>query len=92
MYHLKDRGLGNTTKQMKSAATNTVIIWCNNYLQYPNALAKHLGRVDLQIRSSSTLDNLSELRGINLPVIVDHAAELTPEQYRNLNVINRHSA
>lgn len=73
------RGTGATTRQMKAAPRGAIFIWCNEYLHYPRLLARHLGREDLHIHEKSVLDGV-RLRGLRVPIIVDHAARLTDRQ------------
>lgn len=72
----KDRGTGQTTKQMERAAKGAVFIWCNQYLEYPKRLARDIGRHDLRIFGPEVFSShgREKLRGITFPeVIVDHA-------------------
>jgi len=71
--------LGITTAQIKSAPIGAIYIWVTNDTWYPKALAKHLGREDIQFKSHSwfTLDNVI---GKQLPIIIfDHHVKMTTE-------------
>lgn len=75
-----ERGNGETTRQMAAAPPGAIFIWCNSNLSYPVALAKHLGRTDLEIYSPYWLES-NRYRGREVSaVVVDHAAELTRRQ------------
>lgn len=75
MARFSERGSGKTTEQMQSAPEGAVYIWLSDNLWYPRDLAKRLRRSDLKIKGISVLDGC-ELRGMRVPIIVDHAAEL----------------
>lgn len=75
-----ERQSGTTTNQMKSAAQNALYVWCNQYLNYPKALARHLRREDLQIVPPCHLDIPDAIRGLRRDVVIDHAAALTHRQ------------
>jgi hypothetical protein len=63
------RGTGRTTRQMLDAPKGALYVWCNKHLDYPRALARHLGRADLVVVSPSY-----ERRGYSSAlVILDHA-------------------
>lgn len=79
-----DRQSGRTTKQMQEAPKGALFVWVNHHLQYPKALARSLARDDLCILSPDILQSLT-LAGLNTPIIVDHAATLTPGQLDALN-------
>jgi hypothetical protein len=50
-------------------------------LSYPLALARHLGRDDLQIHAPSALDDFRLYAGRVLPgLVLDHATVLLPRQ------------
>lgn len=68
------RGNGSTTKQMLSAPTGAIFVWCNGHLDYPTHLARLLSRGDLEVVSP---DRLTDRRweGLRLTgIVVDHAA------------------
>jgi hypothetical protein len=69
------RGTGRTTAQMRAAPQNAVFVWCNNHLHYPAALAKHLGRTDLEIVSPDWLNDVSRAQG-GAVVVFDHGVFL----------------
>ena len=65
-----------TTEQMKSAPRGAVFVWCTENLAYPRALAAHLGRQDLELRTPSWC--ATGLRGREpCAVVLDHAARLS---------------
>lgn len=65
---------------MEEAPKGAIFVWCNRHVDYAWALAKKLGREDLQIRDPSWLEH--RWRGLKLTgVVVDHAARLTNEQW-----------
>lgn len=84
---MMERGTGKTTEQMKEAPEGAVFIWCNDNLWYPRDLAKRLQREDLRIKGISALDRF-ELYGLRVPIIVDHAAELSERQAHLLQALN----
>lgn len=71
----EERGTGQTTDQMRSAAKNAVFVWCASNLDYPRRLADSIGRSDLEIITPSQMH--TRLCGRRVAeVVVDHAAEL----------------
>jgi hypothetical protein len=75
------RQSGQTTDQMQAAPPHAIFIWCNDLTDYPRALARRLGRTDLQIEPLSGLDDGHRLRGVRAPaLILDHAARLSGRQ------------
>ncbi len=82
------RGSGRTTRQMKAAKKNSIFIWCNDHLSFAKALARQISRQDLVLHRLSILDDPCQLRGLKVAnLVVDHAAELTPAQTKNLSVL-----
>lgn len=69
---MQKRGSGQTTRKMQSAPYGAIYIWCNSGLEYPRALARHIGRQDLIIRSPAYFENFG-YRGLRIPVVLDHA-------------------
>jgi len=65
----KNRQSGITTRQMLEAPENAIYVWPNSKLDYPNDLAKYLGRFDLTIISYTSIDHLREIKR---PIIFDH--------------------
>ena len=66
-----------TTEQMKSAPRGAVFVWCTENLAYPRALAAHLGRQDLELRTPSWCT--TGLWGRKpCAVVLDHATRLSP--------------
>lgn len=72
-----ERGKGHTSEQMREAPRGALFIWCTVDVRYPKALARHLGRSDLEIVSPSILsEGAYRLRGRRLSgIIVDHAGQ-----------------
>lgn len=71
------RRSGRTAKMMQSAPHGCVIVWCNDVLHYPTALARHLGREDLKIVSPRWIEH-GQWRGITFPALrADHAVSFT---------------
>ena len=76
------RQMGITTKQMRAAPENAVFVWCTSDLSYPKALAKALGRHDLEIVTPRWLV-LRSWRGRDLSgLVVDHATYLADDEHR----------
>ena len=73
MTQLKDRQQGTTTFQIKNAPEGAFYIWPEvRTLHYPRELAAHLGRLDLRIRSLSTL-RPERVQGLREAFVLDHA-------------------
>ncbi len=66
------RGDGATTKQIQQAPPGAIFVWCNGHVDYPQELAKRLGRSDLRIEGPSFFED--RWQGLRKPVVVDHAA------------------
>ena len=71
---------GKTTKQLIDAPRNSIYVWVNGKLDYPRRLARQLGRYDIKIVSPSIFEN-KQLRATNKPIVLDHAVNLTFEQF-----------
>lgn len=85
----KDRGTGRTTEQMEAAPKGAVFVWVNSYLSYPKHLAVSLGRQDLLIVPPLWLEEPGIYLGRNPPgLVLDHAADLTTEQWRGLEEVH----
>lgn len=74
------RNLGKTTKQLIDAPKNSIYVWVNGKVDYPKRLAAYLGRDDIKIVPQSFIGD-QKLRGINNPIVLDHAVHLTHEQF-----------
>jgi hypothetical protein len=74
-----DRQSGATAAQMKDAPRDAIYIWVNNKLAYPRALARLLGREDLDIRSPVFFETDARF-GHRGAIVIDHATRLTPRQ------------
>lgn len=74
---MEQRQAGRTSQQMLAAPPGAFFVWCNSKLSYPKALARHLGRDDLQIKPLSWLQiqNLAAWHAVS-GVVLDHAAYL----------------
>jgi hypothetical protein len=83
---MMERGTGQTSSQMNECPKGAVYIWCNNHLEYPRALALHLGRIDLDIRGPASLAPAQRyFAGKRLSgVVLDHASRLTSRQIEGL--------
>ena len=72
---------------MKDAPKGALFVWCNGHLEYPKALARHLGREDLYIISPGQLEN-PKFRGRELSgIVLDHWTLLNERErlcYREL--------
>lgn len=79
-----DRLTGKTTTQIKNAPKGAVFIWCNGTLGYPKDLARSLDREDLLVVGPSYVSNLRSYASTK-PVVVDHAARFTLEQWAILD-------
>ena len=76
------RRVGTTSKQIKAAEASAIYVCVFGSILYTRALAKRLGREDLDICSEHVLANFDKFRGkgANVPfVVVDHAVRMTPE-------------
>lgn len=69
------RGDGTTSRQMENAPYGALFVWPNEVLDYPRALANHLGRGDLEIVGPSALKYYEQrLAGRQFSgVVLDHA-------------------
>lgn len=75
---MDDRGTGLTSRQMLTAPNRAVFVWVTfSSLCYARALARSLGRCDLEIVPPSWLDRQQDP---SRPIVVDHAAGLTEQQ------------
>jgi hypothetical protein len=65
---------------MESAPKGAIFIWCNGRKDYPERLARSIGRGDLQIVSPNWLES-DRWKGMHLNgIVIDHAAELSGMQ------------
>lgn len=74
------RGTGTTTQQIKAAPKNATYIWVHGNTQYPELLARKLGRTDLKFVGPDWLTDYKYLGLRDLEVIIDHATELSERQ------------
>ena len=74
-----ERGTGRTKQQMLAAPHGALFVWVNQHIDYPRALAYHIGRGDLQIVSPGWLERNTQGREFS-GIVVDHAADLSEEQ------------
>lgn len=75
-----DRRTGRTLRQLQAMPQHGLYIWCSPDLSYPQALALHLHRSDIQIHSTVALTSQLLLGKTYSAIIIDHACKLTPEQ------------
>ena len=76
----RERGDGETSRQMLAAPQGAVFVWNNNHIAYAKALARRLGREDLVVVRLEWLTG-NAWRGTTLTgLVIDHAAGLTVEQ------------
>lgn len=76
--------IGRTGRQMLDAPIGSLFVWCNDNLDYPISLARHLGREDLEIRPANFL-SAENIRGRRIEeIIIDHALRLIPLETWNL--------
>ena len=82
------RQTGRTTKQMETAPQGAVFLWVNAQTDYPKRLSQKIGREDLNIQSKHILGNGAVwFRGRRITgLVIDHAAQLTDNEYRGLAV------
>lgn len=73
-YHLRDSGV--TTRQIINTPLNTVYVWVNNNLRYPQLIAVKCGREDVIFVPPSWLKH-EKLRGYTGEITLDHATILT---------------
>lgn len=78
---------GSTTQQMNEASQGALYIWPNDLLDYPKALARHLGREDLVIVAPYYLDHFESWAKRWPEVIVDHGATLNLKRTEALTKI-----
>lgn len=67
-----DRGSGRTTRQIKDAPQGAVYVVPHSAVDYTRRLAESLGRADLRIERPDYF--FDKWHGLQLPVVVDHAA------------------
>ena len=77
---------GKTTEQLKTAPLNAFYVWPNSNLAYPRALLRKLGRNDITLISTYRL--LESMRGINRPVVLDHASFVSFEELAYIKAHN----
>lgn len=81
------RGVGNTTRQLRSAPQKAVFVWVNHSLHYPRDLARKLQREDIEIVSPDWLTDKRWAGREFSAIILDHAAHLTSEQWDLLHIV-----
>lgn len=82
----KYRGDGTTTRQMQEAPQGAVYIWCNGHLEYPQDLARKLGRQDLVIVSPHWLTDHRWVGRTLTGIRLDHATSLEQRQWDELQI------
>ena len=85
------RGTGRTTRQMLAAPIGALFVSCHvGALDYDRRLARKHGREDLKIVPFSYI-NGRRYMGLKLySVVVDHAARLSKEEFRCLEIALTH--
>ncbi|MCG8431788.1 MAG: hypothetical protein MJA29_11525 [Candidatus Omnitrophica bacterium] len=82
------RGSGRTSKQMQGALKGAIYVWVDNNIRIAKKLAEAVDRDDLKIISPHKLTCFGYFASRHIPeIIVDHAAELTDEQWSGLERI-----
>lgn len=81
-----------TTNQIKNAPQNALYVWPSGNFNYVSALARHLGRTDLQIVSSNYAFHGGFLLSWGGPVVFDHAFRPNAEQRQVLIDLTRRKA
>ena len=84
-----ERGTGATTRAMLAAPKNALYLWCNDRSDYPRKLAQFLNRKDLRILTTNTVINHG-LKGLQRPLVVDHAFQFTPTMIELADEIRIH--
>jgi len=84
---MSDRGTGITTRQILGAPREAVFVWCNGHVIYPQALAKTLGRSDLEVRPLSWLQLRNVMGRTFTGVVVDHGAEIGDNERETLDYL-----
>lgn len=72
----KVRQTGRTTQQLKDAPQGAIFVWCNGRVDYPQNIARDMGRDDIRIKPFSWLEERNILGLRDIKVVIDHA---TPE-------------
>lgn len=83
------RQRGTTTQQMRHAKPGSIFVWCNHALDYPRELARYLDRDDLRVVGPDWLLVADNLRGMRVPIEIDHAGLLTLKR-RHWEAIKQH--
>lgn len=63
---------GKTTQQLINAPKDSFFVWCNSDFHYPKQLCSKLNRPDIRLIGPS--DIAYTIRGLRVPVIIDHYA------------------
>lgn len=84
-----DRGTGRTRNQIAAAERNAAFLFFNNNGAYARDLAKSITRSDVECYGigylkSDNIDKFLGWLGKHQQVIIDHAADLTPDMNNNL--------
>lgn len=74
---------------MQKAPYGAVFVWRDHHLDYPLALAKKLGRDDLEIVAPSMFESNYFYGRTFTGFVIDHAAELTDRQIDGLRYAER---
>lgn len=76
------RGTGVTRDQIRNAAHGAVFVWCNDCCDYPKRLAEAVERIDVRVVPKSWLRNRHFMGQQFTEIILDHAAVLKDEEWR----------
>jgi len=74
---MSNRQSGRTTRQMQAAPFGAAFVWCNGMTEYPQELARALGRTDLIIRPLSWLSPQNVMGRKFSGIVIDHHADLS---------------
>lgn len=82
-------GTGRTSRQMSAAPKDAFFIWCNSRVDYAKALAYHLNRGDLHVRSPDWLSG-ERWHGMRITgIVLDHALILSTKELEAVHLIER---
>lgn len=83
-----ERGTGATTQQIRDCPTDTVYICVNStHADYCRRIAEELGRRDIRFATPNSW--LSLVRGTRRQVVVDHAAVVSPDNFKEIFISNQ---
>lgn len=72
------RRAGKTTLQIRNAPQGAIFVWVNGHIEYPKAIARELGREDLDFKPLSwfRMENIAGRSGVK--IVLDHAVHNNP--------------